>query len=383
MLFQGEIVMREVAKNFLLAIALTTVLLSGCSGVPDDADVGSDGASSDQEEVQGVEQALTSGPAHVVAGFTNGAPGFGSARPYHALRNADGSWTNFGSIELQAGDVGDISDVATASNEVGDLYVVVNSYGTSTKPPGLYLTIRQASNGTWSAWTRVDDVSGGLPLGNNVIGDFGIAVTGNYFHLIVTGIQTVGSPHRLMSNARNLWTGVWGGWRWYDDSKIAELCVTAVGTAVHVLGFTWQGDGKKVLHKQYSADGASIIHYPGVTYGYNYGALNTVGCFGTSDTLHAAIGIRIGGADRVVYRTNASSGGQYIWSPDQIAPTSGDVKEVGLAPGANGSMHMVSADSAYRLRHAFKPAGGEWTSLNDTSWVGGPRGSNALSVTVR
>ncbi|WP_328299405.1 transglycosylase family protein [Streptomyces sp. NBC_00435] len=79
----------------------------------------------------------------------------GGGAIFHGLRKADGTWTGFGNIESQAGDIGTVGSVADAGLN-GDTHVVaVGGNG------HVYHTIRLA-NGSWGTFGDVDAAAGAL-----------------------------------------------------------------------------------------------------------------------------------------------------------------------------------------------------------------------------
>ncbi|WP_371616485.1 transglycosylase family protein [Streptomyces sp. NBC_00454] len=79
----------------------------------------------------------------------------GGGAIYHGLRNADGTWSGFGNIASQAGDIGTVGSIADAGVN-GDTHVVaVGGNG------HIYHTIRLA-NGTWGTFGDVNAAAGSL-----------------------------------------------------------------------------------------------------------------------------------------------------------------------------------------------------------------------------
>ncbi|WP_330297052.1 hypothetical protein [Streptomyces sp. NBC_00503] len=79
----------------------------------------------------------------------------GGGAIFHGLRNADGTWSGFGNIASQAGDIGNVGSIADAGVN-GDTHVVaVGGNG------HIFHTIRRA-NGTWGAFGDVNAAAGAL-----------------------------------------------------------------------------------------------------------------------------------------------------------------------------------------------------------------------------
>ena len=88
----------------------------------------------------------SAGDLHVLVKAGTGNFGTGNFRLYHTIRKADGSWPYpFGDVKnvLRNGNsIGNIADIACATNSAGDLHVLVIANSR------LYHTIRKA-DGSW------------------------------------------------------------------------------------------------------------------------------------------------------------------------------------------------------------------------------------------
>jgi hypothetical protein len=149
-------------------------------------------AESEGETLAQVQQATTSTPRvlHVVAVTTGGGI-------RHAARTdtATGStWTAFGDIEGQAGEIGTISDAEAVESE-GGTHVVAIAGGT------LFHTIRD-TNGAWTGFGNVNSVLGSVGTHTSVGLSAGAART----HLCTT-TSTGGLFHAI-----RFADGSWSGW---------------------------------------------------------------------------------------------------------------------------------------------------------------------------
>ena len=105
-------------------------------------------------QVTSVDAATVAGELHVVisADVSTGAV-------YHTIRHADGTWTPFGDVKTQSGNPGGIRDVAAAS--VNNELHVLAATGALAPQGQVFHTVRHA-DGSWSPFGNVEEQAGDI-----------------------------------------------------------------------------------------------------------------------------------------------------------------------------------------------------------------------------
>jgi hypothetical protein len=97
---------------------------------------------------------------------------------WHAIRRANGSWTQFGDVEALAGERGSMSAV-DCTGIGGDLHVTVRTTGPEPSGNRLWHTIRRANG----SWTQFDDVEARAGERGQIFPDVTSARVGGELHV--------------------------------------------------------------------------------------------------------------------------------------------------------------------------------------------------------
>jgi hypothetical protein len=307
-----------------LAVALpAAALVSGCS------------VEVDGEEVDEVEQASHSTPRELhVVGVTS-AGGASGGGLHHALRT-NTTWTWFGDVELQAGEIGTISDAEVAYSE-GGLHLVAVSGGT------LFHTIRDALGG-WFGFGNVNALLGSV--GTHV--SVGLADGHNRTHLC-----TATSAGGLFYTRRNS-DGSWENWL---NVKTATGSNPGSFTRVDCAARTFGGSPLGVLLDE--------MHLVGTTSdGTMWHAVRTDNGFWTP-----------------LGNVNAVTGSTAVFTDADVSFTGDDLQVVGT--GTNLQQHAIRfLNGSWTAFTSMGPYAGDPGDERHSSVVGLDDGLHVLAVTA-
>jgi hypothetical protein len=294
------------------------------------------------------------GELHVVAIAT------GNVLP-HAIRFPDGGWTQWGNIKGQAGDPGEVQQIATALVG-GDLHVVVTaSAGSGGDPIKLYHAIRFAA-GNWSSFVDVGTLTG---IPNNI---FKVAAASVAGRLNVVAYTISNGDFGLFHGVRFSD----GSWSAFGDIEpeagtVGELQdITAASSNDELVVMLVQGNMRVGTRLMYTVQHASGVWVPWDNVGSHVAVpTNTwqVAAAGVQGEIHAVISTSDGFFlyHAIFHRTG--------WT------TFGDVKKQTGNPGSivdiaaasvSGNLNVVVSTSVRRWFHTIRFPD-HWTAFGDIS----------------
>jgi hypothetical protein len=275
----------------------------------------------------------------------------------HAIRRRDGSWTQFGDVESQAGDRGTFV-TACGAGPSGIFHLCgVNSEG------GLWHSIRR-SDGTW---TRFGEVKRQARDRGSFV-SISAAGVGNDLH--VCGVTTNGRLWHTIRFASGAWapfgdieshTG--------DRGFIAAVSCAAIGDKLHVCGISSRG---RFWHALRKANGSWTPFGDVEDQTGDRGFFYSPSCANVAGELHVC-GVDSGGhLWHAIRRVDGS------WTPfGDLEGETGDRGSIVFAScaGIGDELHVCAINSEGRLWHSVRQKDGFWRPFGDVEGQAGDRGS--------
>ena len=285
--------------------------------------------------------------------------GTAGGQVWHTLRQANGSWTPFGDVESNTGDIGTLT--AVDLQHVGtDTHIAVVKSETGR----VWHSIRSGATG---AWTPFGEIPGAIT--SHTITRVGMGALGGDLHVLPISNQGI-----LFHGIRYA-DGSWSQFGNASGQVGGFVAAHAAGLAsdLHVCGVTSNG---KVWHSIRSTATGNWLPFGDVKGAAgDVGSFNDVDCVAINNELHLA--------GSTAPTAAAPSGG--IWHTVRLASGAwtsfGNVK---MAAGDPGTIDRVAAFASmdtfqltvrnaglgYLLQHTIRAPNGAWSAFGDVEIVG-------------
>lgn len=281
---------------------------------------------------------------------------------WHALRHANGTWTQFGDVKGQAGNRGYVNMVACAGVN-GELHLCTINSGNSS----FWHTIRHA-NGAWTPFGNVEEQAGDR---------------GNVASVSCAGVN--GELHLCtINNDSGFWHTIRhadGTWQQFGDVKaatgnsapVSNLLKVACADVNNELHVCVMYQTNILWHTIRHADG-TWQQFKGIFTGFNFGiSVDSIACAGVNGELHVCFASPVGLLWHTVRHANDT------WQPfDDVKQQAGDIIYINSVACADviGQLHLFTGNANGGLWHTVL-IDGVWTPFEDIKGLAGNRGNVA------
>lgn len=286
----------------------------------------------------------------------------GGGAIFHGLRNADGTWSAFGNIASQAGDIGTVGSIADAGVN-GDTHVVaVGGNG------HIFHTVRRA-NGTWGAFGDVNAAAGALSSVTKV----SAVSTGTEVSVLAVAD---GKLNHSVRHADGTWTA------FADVSAEAGALPAPVTSAAEA----WVNGqlqvavvaGGRVYHTVRNSNGAWTPWGDVYTAAGDAGTATDVAVAGTGSDMQIIVTSN-GGAKQF----HGARLGNGTWMPlTDLTSALGSFTSTGVSAAAvNGELQATFVTTDNRILHTIRRVNATWTGAGSINLNGVTGNHYGASIT--
>jgi hypothetical protein len=288
-------------------------------------------------------------------------------RLWHTIRRLDGSWFGFGDVEGQAGDRGTFRTVSVSSalNRSNENELHLSGV---TADGRLWHTIRR-SNGSW---TQFGDVEGQAGERGNFVS---VGIVGITRELHLAGVTDEGRLWHTIHRSDGSWTqfgdveGQAGERGAFSAVSVSVALSPAGDIELHLSGVTADG---RLWHTIRRPNGSWTQLGDVEGQAGDRGTFVSVGLAGVGNELHLA-GVTDDGRLWHTIRRSSGSWTQFGDVEGQ-AGDRGTFVSVGLA-GVGDELHLAGVTDDGRLWHTIRRSNGSWFGFGDVEGQAGDRGA--------